>query len=199
MHMHDHGDREERGGGSPGGSGSVFDPAAVLRSELRPGGPPEPPPATPDGGTDVQQEMDTLEERLRQAFEEAERMRTINEELQQDLRRLTVEAGDALASRTRAERLQRERDEARRRASHERALAADDRLRAAEAERLHAEAEARASEAERALAELTDALRGTAEQLAETSGTLLAKIASSEERVLRLGEAEDVAAAAETA
>jgi hypothetical protein len=140
---------------------------------------------------DVRREIDALEERLREAFAEAERMRGMNEELREDLRRLTTEAGDALAARTRAERLQRERDEARRRASHERALAADDRLRAAEAERLHAEAEARAGEAERALAELNDVIRESAEQLASTSGVLLAKIAATEERVLHLGEAED--------
>lgn len=201
MHMQGHGDREEWTGGTPGSTGPAYDPAAVLRSELQPSGP-QPPSAPEDAPVevpDVRQEMDVLEDRLREAFAEAERMREINEELTQDLRRLTVDAGDALAARTRADRLQRERDEARRRASHERALAADDRLRAAEAERLHATAEARASDAERALTELTDTLRATAQQLAETSGSLLAKLATSEEQVLRLGEADDVAEAAGTA
>jgi chromosome segregation ATPase len=137
--------------------------------------------------------LSELEDRLREASAETERLRQLNDELAADLRRVSAEAGDALAAQARAERLQRERDEARRRASQERALAADDRMRAVEAERLFAAAEARAEHAERRLVELTDHLRSTAEQLAGFSGRLLGMLAEGTEDVVRLGEAEDAA------
>jgi chromosome segregation ATPase len=149
---------------------------------------------SPSETGDPETSLAALEERLREASAEAERLRELNEELAADLRRVSAEAGDALTARTRAERLQRERDEARRRASQERALAADDRMRALEAERLLAEAEDRAERAEGRLAELTGHLKETAERLAGYSDTLLGLLADEEaepDQVIRVGEAEE--------
>lgn len=144
------------------------------------------------GPSTAERELSSLEARLREAFTEAERMRAINDELKADLRRLTAEAGDALAARTRAERLQRERDEARERASQERALAAADRVRAAEAERLMTDADVRARTSERRLAVVTERLRTTVEQLETLRGSLLALLGDSD--VVRLEDATDPAA-----
>ena len=90
---------------------------------------------------------------------EAERLRSRCSELEDDLRVMAGEMAEATAARTAAARLERERNEARERATTERRLAAADRARAAEAEVRAAELRAQLGAAERRLVQLSNAVR----------------------------------------
>jgi chromosome segregation ATPase len=90
---------------------------------------------------------------------EAERLRSRCSELEADLRVVASEMAEATMARNAAARLERERNEARERATTERRLAAADRARAAEAEVRAAELRAQLGAAERRIVQLSNAVR----------------------------------------
>ena len=87
---------------------------------------------------------------------EIERLRTRCSELEIDLSRLAREVAAATVARAEASRTERERNEARDRASAERRLAAEDRRRAAEADLRATELQSQLRAAERRIVKLTN-------------------------------------------
>jgi chromosome segregation ATPase len=87
---------------------------------------------------------------------ESQRLRSRCAELETDLRSVSEKIAAAAIARTQAARLERERDEARERASAERKLAAADRMRASEAEHRATDLQDRLRDAERRIVQIAN-------------------------------------------